>query len=658
MIKVHFNGKTENIPLTDNGVTDIFSAITKIYGAAVHSPCGWRGTCKKCRAALYDPDSLILVHDAAALTAAVTADGDTAAKLSQKYNIPAETAPYCREVLICRLEKNFLEKNSENHSAKTTPELFLQNHEQISEFAQSASGTVTADNAVISVISAELDTPTRDKPISVAENIEKHTGIPCRNKVIIEKTAEYLNSGKNALYFYIISDESSGTTANVIANVTDTPSPAYTAAVDIGTTTISVSILRIGTDNKAEKTAESVCENPQRQYGADVISRMSYAEEAPENIKTLQTAINARIASLISDISEQNNIPQSQILYVSIAGNSVMEHMYTGMTTKTIARSPFYMETGFGYTITPDEAGLNGAMNPCGKVYLPPIIASYVGRDISIGAAYLLNKLKSEEKDIAKSNILFMDLGTNGEIGLFSNGVYRFAATAAGPCLEGANIEMGMCASRGAVCRVKLTSDPNSAGAEISAETIGKTTPVGICGSGIIDAVAVLLDCGLVDEYGGLADEDDDTIPETLLSRLCETEDGKPAVSITPEVMITAADIRQVQTAKAAISAGVKILLKQSGLAEEDIDEIYLAGSFGGGINPVSAQRIGLLPKTDGVTPISCGNTSASGAAEYMLSGAMRSELADVMSKSVYTELSADPEFNSIFIDSMLFDEQ
>lgn len=623
-LKIHYNNRRVTVS-TDN----VFAAVTGLKDAALHSPCGGRGTCGKCRAALYDPCGVLKE------SAPLEGDADLA-----KYHIPAELAPHCREVLLCRLEI------TENTACDTVPEIFLAAHEQISAFALTETDGLTLSGGIISQITVTLDTPTKAVPISVTENIKKHTGIPCRNHTIIEETGKYLRNQKNTLTFDLISD---GTAHHpVIAGVSPTAEPAYGIAVDIGTTTVAVSLWNLTDGIRIDETG---CENPQRSLGSDVISRMSYAEEAPENPGKLKSLITARVASLSAELAERNGVDKNRILYVSAAGNSVMEHMYLGLNTETIARSPFYMETALGYTVSPSEAGLDQTMNPTGRVYLAPLIASYVGGDLSIGAAYLLHKIR-KSRDISGENILFMDLGTNGEIGLFSKGIYRFAATAAGPCLEGANIEMGMYAAKGAISRVRFT------GEGFDTDVIGDGTPTGICGSGIIDAIAALLESGLLDEYGSLTDEDDDTLSEAVLSHLCEYgDDEKPAVHITPEVVITAGDIRQVQTAKAAIATGVAILLKQAGITADDIDEVYLAGSFGGGINTDAAVRIGLLPNTK-CKPVSCGNTSAKGAAAFMLSEPLRNELADVMARSVYTELSADPDFNDLFIDSMLFGQE
>jgi len=619
-IKIHCGEETFTAE-TDN----IFAAVTAWKNGALHAPCGGRGTCGKCRAVLYDPDGRIEEH-----TLPEPGDG-----IPEKYAVPRDLLPLCREVLVCRL--------SVTDKAGQTPELFLAAKEQISAFALTETKGLTLSGGVASQITVTPDVPTKEVPVSVAENIRKHTGIACRDHRILEKAGRLLRNGAAALTFDIISDGSEPafiadvSAADSSANV----SAAYGIAVDIGTTTVALSLWNLTDGIRVDETG---CENPQRSHGSDVISRMSYAEEGAGNTATLKQLITERISGMIRELTERNGIAADRILYVSAAGNSVMEHMALGLNTESIARSPFYMETPLGYGTTPAEAGLNGVMNESGRVYFAPLIASYVGGDLSVGAAYLLNRIR-KERDITGRNILFMDLGTNGEIGLFSEGVYRFAATAAGPCLEGANIQMGMCAAKGAVSRVRFT------GTGFETEIIGGGTSAGICGSGIIDAIAALLDSGLLDEYGTLTDEDDDTVDEALLALLDEDEDG---VHITPEVVITAGDIRQVQTAKAAIATGVAILLKQAGITADDIDEVYLAGSFGGGINTDSAVKIGLLPDTS-CKPVSVGNTSAKGAAAFMLDSTMRDELADVMARSVYTELSADPDFNDLFIDSMLF---
>jgi uncharacterized 2Fe-2S/4Fe-4S cluster protein (DUF4445 family) len=311
--------------------------------------------------------------------------------------------------------------------------------------------------------------------------------------------------------------------------------------------------------------------------------------------------------------------------------------------------------------------GVEGFCAKNAPVYLAPLSASYVGGDITFGLAYLL----TEKEGLDNTSSIFLDLGTNGEICCINtkNGgeqpKYLFAATAAGPALEGAHIKMGMSATEGAICDVKITDGEE----DFVCGTVGGSEAVGICGSGVISAVSAFLKTGLVTAFGRICDdgeaedeayEDIYPVYEHLIG---EDDDGKLTIALSGDVVITEGDIRQVQTAKAAISAGTSVLLSKAGVETEDVDSIFIAGSFGGGIDVSAAAHIGLLPgdavrytaegAVENVSAV--GNTSAKGAAKFLFSKKFRENLSDVMANSAYIELSSDPSFTDEYVNGMLF---
>jgi len=344
---------------------------------------------------------------------------------------------------------------------------------------------------------------------------------------------------------------------------------------------------------------------------------------------------------------------------VTVAGNSVMEHLFCGIPTDSISKAPFYMTTSFGCAYPAASVCKSVFCHPNAPVYLAPLAASYIGGDITMGLAYLLEAYPQAKNDRS----LFLDLGTNGEICVISDKKFLLAATAAGPALEGAHIKMGMSAVSGAITGVKIPSEPFG---EFEIRSIGSNSPsgnspIGICGSGLIDAIACCLETGLITEYGRICDdgEAEDEAYEEMYQifeqKISETDDGKLQIALTEDVFLHESDIRQVQTAKAAIAAGSQTLLSTADLTDDSLDRVYLAGSFGGGINPVSSARIGLLPNVPPEIITAVGNTSAKGAAAFMLYPSVRNSLETVMNSARYTELSGSPEFNELYVDNMIF---
>jgi len=408
----------------------------------------------------------------------------------------------------------------------------------------------------------------------------------------------------------------------------------YGAAVDIGTTTVAVYLYDMTTGVCIGIATE---ENPQRAYGADVITRINYTIENTDGLDNLKSLILSLVFRLIKDLCEKNNINPADVYSIVLTGNTVMQHIAIGYPPKTIAFAPFTPVSLFGFEVTAEKIGMTG-INPDAIIYFPPAFASYVGGDIATG-------IIASDTDLCDSLRLFIDIGTNGEIGLGNKDSLTFCATAAGPAFEGAHIKLGMPGVKGAVNNIYIENN------QIICETIGGTAPKGICGSGIIDAVAVMLELGVIDETGRILDDD-----EISHENLCEI-DGENAFVLDKKynIYITQKDVREIQLAKAAVSAGIMTLLHYCGKSLSDVGEVILAGGFGAHINKKSACKTGLIPIELEDKIIIAGNTAGMGAAAVLLDSSAEERIKKVAEISTYIELSGDLFFMEEYVERMMF---
>ena len=414
-----------------------------------------------------------------------------------------------------------------------------------------------------------------------------------------------------------------------------TPRPGLGVAVDIGTTTVVAHLYDL-TDGKFLGTRSGM--NCQRPFGADVISRIQYTVDHSDGLEQLSRAIRGQISGYINDLCAAAGRAVTEVTAVAIAANTVMEHIYAGLSPATIAVAPFTPLSLFGDEYDGEDVGLH----PGCTVYLAPAEAGYVGGDITAG-------MLACGASKAEKPVLFLDIGTNGEMALGSSADgFVCCATAAGPAFEGAVISQGMAACDGAISAVEWD------GTELKLTILGGGDAVGICGSGLVDALAVMLAMGAVDETGRLLPPDE--AEDATLPYLSEDEDENVCFQLTKSVAITAADVRQLQLAKAAIAAGIQTLLDDAGLDEDDIDKLYLAGGFGNYIRKESAAAIGLLPRSMLSRIVGVGNTAGQGAAAVLLSAPAREKLDVLPDNCRYLELSGHKQFNDFYIECMMFE--
>ena len=394
------------------------------------------------------------------------------------------------------------------------------------------------------------------------------------------------------------------------------------AAVDLGTTSVAVKVYDLHSGKELGSAAQW---NVQRSYGADVISRIQYTMENSDGLQQLQSILHNQIMDMVRGITDD-------IHEMVIAGNTVMEHIAAGIDPSPIAAAPFTPRTRFLE---------NREDNVCGiPVHYVPCAAGYVGGDIVAGLLSI--------GEIA-GNALFLDIGTNGEMVLIHNGEMLACAVACGPAFEGGNISCGMPGTAGAVQKAVMKD-------RLELEVIGDTAVKGICGSGLIDVIAVLVEQGVIDAYGRLLPPEE--APDGWQDRLEEDEHGNGRFRIADGVYLTAGDVRQVQLAKAAAAAGIRILLDTAGLKPEEIRTVFLAGGFGCSLDPVSAEKIRMFPAGFAGKTKTVGDASLSGAAMALLKEENLQRLKETALQCRYLELSGHPAFNRVYTENMLFGEE
>jgi uncharacterized 2Fe-2S/4Fe-4S cluster protein (DUF4445 family) len=417
----------------------------------------------------------------------------------------------------------------------------------------------------------------------------------------------------------------------------DSVARSYGVAVDIGSTTLVASLVDLGTGSQVGSASAL---NPQATHAQDVLSRIKMGSQ-PEGLAQLHGEVIVEIDRLIGILASEARVPRRRIYEVVLAGNSCMLHLAAKVDPEPLGRYPYTPALRGSQHFTAKEIGLS--VSPFGLVYFPPLVSGFVGADITAG---MLATSLAERPGVT----LFVDIGTNGEMVLARDGRLQATSTAAGPAFEGMNIACGMRAARGAIESVDLT------GGTVSVKTIDDAPPVGLCGSGLLDAVAELALHGVIEPSGRFT-KDRDRLPPRLAAQF-GSRDGKTIFHLTPDVFLSQGDIRQVQLAKGAVRAGIDILLQRNGLSAENVDRALIAGSFGYHLTVRSLVNIGLFPaEFDGKVDY-VGNTSQTGAEALLTNAESRSHLADVVRGVETVELANDDGFTKAFVAAMAFPEQ
>jgi uncharacterized 2Fe-2S/4Fe-4S cluster protein (DUF4445 family) len=411
----------------------------------------------------------------------------------------------------------------------------------------------------------------------------------------------------------------------------------YGFAVDIGTTTVVGYLVNLFT-GEIEDTISEI--NAQAPYGADVLSRISYGKENSNGNEILHKKLVDQLSRMLKKIVEKIKIAKEDICCISFAGNTTMMHFLMGLNPFRISVAPFIPITTSSMVCSASDIGID--FYPQCPILLLPSVSAYIGADITAGmlTCSLTDKTKIQ---------LLVDIGTNGEMALSKYGDIVSCSVAAGPAFEGARIRCGVGGIEGAIDSIEFKDGI------LKVHTLSDKPPIGICGSGLVDAISFLVQYNIIDEGGRFA-EFGEWLPEaTVLKDSLFTINGEKAFRFAGEIYICQQDIREVQLAKAAVYAGIRTLIEAQNLNYEDIDIVWLAGGFGNKLNKDNAISIGLLPEALLSKIRQAGNTSGIGATMALLSEECRVECSRIKAITKYLELSACPKFNNEFIEAMGF---
>ncbi len=579
-------------------------------GLTLDAPCGGAGTCGKCR---------LLV------TAGACEPGDTDkkffsdAELAEGWRLACQTA-ICGETTV------------------TVPEgsRFASQHQILMESHNNAADEVMP---AVRKVHVKLNAPSLEDDMPDLTRLDEAIGQVKVDLNTLRAIPQLLRQsgweGTAVLTDHHLIDFEPGDTTDMCLGV----------AFDIGTTTVVASLLNLCDGSELAIASDM---NPQTRFGDDVITRIMRCTESDTALAEQQAAIIETVNSLIAELCTKSGKNAKYIYEVSFAGNTTMEHLLCGLDPQQLGQIPFVPAHGRGLMFRASELKLN--IHPQGAAYVFPVMGGFVGGDTVAGT--LSTKLSQ-----ATGATLMVDIGTNGEIVLAHGGKLLAASTAAGPAFEGARISCGMRATNGAIEKVVITDD-------LEINVIGNAKPVGLCGSGLIDLAADMLEVGIISPEGRLltGDELPADLPSALRDRVIESQDGQPAFLLAESprgpITLNQRDIRELQLAAGSIRAGIKILLKQADLATSDLAQVLIAGGFGSFIRRNKAQRIGLLPGDVDHTKIRyVGNASLDGARWALLSTRARKQAEQLARDTQHVELSQDMNFQMEFAEAMIFPE-
>ena len=402
---------------------------------------------------------------------------------------------------------------------------------------------------------------------------------------------------------------------------------AHGLAVDIGTTKLAAYLVNL---ENGQNVARAGAMNPQISYGEDVISRIAYAGREPDGAKKLQSVLMQTLNDLVAGMCTEAHVSPASVLDAVLVGNTAMHHLFAGLPVEQLGHAPFAPAATGPLAIPAAQLGLN--LGPRASAYLPPVIAGYVGADH-------LAMLLATRAWKSPHNVIALDIGTNTEIALVSHGRITCCSCASGPAFEGAHIHEGMRAAPGAIERARWSEG------KILWQTIADQPPVGICGSGILDVVAALLDGGQIKPTGALQTGSGSGY---VLVPAAQTGLGR-------DLVVTRKDIHEIQLAKSAIRAGLEILLQEAGLTYSGLDEFIVAGAFGTYLDLRSAIRTGMFPPLPLDKFRQVGNAAGVGA-KLMLASLDRRREAEMLASQIgYVELTTQPAFTSLFMEHLSF---
>ena len=423
----------------------------------------------------------------------------------------------------------------------------------------------------------------------------------------------------------------------------DTAAMKFGLAIDVGTTTVVSTLIEL---ESGEQLASVSSLNPQAVFGGDLMSRIAFAQFNPGNLRKLHTRIIGLLNQHIEHLTRESGVLPKWIYKVVVVGNTCMHHLLLGIDPSWVGLAPYAPVMRHAMVLPARELFLKVA--PEARVCLLPLVAGFVGAD-AVAVALATRIHDGEDLRVA------VDIGTNGEVLLGSRDRLWACSAPAGPALEGGQIRHGMRGARGAIDRVTVDDD-------LHLHTIGEAEALGICGSGLIDLVAGLLDAGAIDWTGLIQVDDRDGLPPRLRDRITMRGEERTVIvarageaGAPREIVLTQDDVRQVQLAKGAIASGIAMLQRVARIGPDAVTELLLAGGFGNYVSIASAQRIGLIPVLPRGTVRYVGNAAALGAQLCLLSEGERALAERVAERMEHVSLATHPDFEEIFVDAMNF---
>jgi len=400
-------------------------------------------------------------------------------------------------------------------------------------------------------------------------------------------------------------------------------------AIDLGTTNIAGFLVDLET---GERLATLAVENPQVAWGGDVISRINHAMQSPGAAVELQTAVTEALNGLAHDLCQALGAGTDTIVDVAVCGNTAMHHLLLGLPVRQLGRAPFVAALGDALDVRARDFGL--AVAPGARAHLPANIQGFVGGD------HMMALLATEDRWRGSRASVVMDIGTNTEITVIHEGRIHSASAPSGPALEGGHISCGMRAAEGAIEKVWLEDG------QVRFRTLAGKAPIGLCGSGVLDAVAALSRGGLINGTGRI---------QPGHAAVTEDAAGNRAVRLAPAVALTQADVRAVQLAKAAVRAATDLLIEAAGLSPDQLDQVLIAGAFGAYLDVQSGIDIGLFPSLPRERFDQVGNAAGQGVRQVVASVEARDRAVRIAKTCRYVELSSRTDFQKTFMRHIAF---
>ncbi|MDO8684408.1 MAG: ASKHA domain-containing protein [Armatimonadota bacterium] len=582
-------------------------------GCAVETPCGGMGTCGKCRVFVTDgvsaPDEsekrLLgdLIAEGVRLACRARVTADTVV------NIPEASRSLVQKILCSGMVR------------QVTPESNIHKY-----YVEAPEPTLLDERAEFERIADSINL--RPGELQIDVNLARKLSSTLRDSNY-KVTAVIAGS-------HLLAIEPGDTTAQ-----------KFGVAFDLGSTTIVGYLLDLNTGHDMAVASSA---NPQMAYGDDLISRINFASTQSNGLEMLTHAASDAMNRIVKQLCASAGINANHIYETTVVGNSCMTHLLLGIDPTSLGQSPYVPTICKEMTVRAPEVGLK--INSSGLVHVLPNVAGFVGSDL---VAVLLASMWEDDGRTR----LAVDIGTNGEMALRHAGRTLACSAAAGPAFEGARIGCGMRGGPGAIDSVRI-------GEEVVISTIDNKKARGLCGSGLVDAVAEMLNAGIVDEMGRLLEPDEiPSLSPSVHERLVMEDDGPRFVlaeakrSATGKpIVLTQRDIRQLQLAKGSIRAAIQTLLKVAGAEESDLSELLLAGAFGNYIRKESAVRIGLCPDIPIEKITSVGNAAGTGAKLALLSVKERGLARKLAESTEHIELANHPDYQNEFMEMMLFPQQ